>query len=148
GSAAVRSRQVRCSGQLVLSIFREPRFASADFRVAPSNAEACAWLHRTPDWPDRRLAIWGEAGCGKTHLLHIWAERIGAALRPGNELTGVPGLPTAGLAIDDAGAAAEEALLHLLNASLEARQPVLLAARLPPARWSVRLPDLASRLRA
>ena len=49
----------------------------------------------------------------------------------------------------DADAGADEAtLLHLLNATAEARLPVLLAARTPPARWPVRLPDLASRLRA
>jgi chromosomal replication initiation ATPase DnaA len=36
----------------------------------------------------------------------------------------------------------------LLNAAAEARRPVLLAAGTPPARWPVRLPDLASRLRA
>jgi chromosomal replication initiation ATPase DnaA len=57
--------------------------------------------------------------------------------------------PERPLAIDDADAAAdEEALLHLLNAAAEAKQPVLLAGRAPPARWRVGLPDLASRLRA
>ncbi|HET7881984.1 MAG TPA: DnaA/Hda family protein [Acetobacteraceae bacterium] len=139
---------MRCSGQLVLSIFRGPRLASADFRPAPSNEQASAWLRRTVEWPDRRLALWGDAGCGKTHLLHIWAERTGAVLHLGAELAGVPGPLTSGVAVDEADAAGEEALLHLLNAALEARQPVLLAARTPPARWPVRLPDLASRLRA
>ena len=57
--------------------------------------------------------------------------------------------PAGGVALDDADAMAEEpALLHLLNAAREAGLPVLLAARTPPARWPVRLPDLASRLRA
>ena len=63
--------------------FRGPRLAANDFRAAPSNAEAWAWLARTADWPGRRLALWGEAGRGKTHLLHIWAERTGAALLSG-----------------------------------------------------------------
>jgi len=139
---------VRRSGQLVLSIFREPRFASAEFCAASSNAEARAWLRRTAAWPDGRLALWGEAGCGKSHLLHLWAERTGAALYLGAQLTGVPGLPASSVAVDDADVAADQALLHLLNTALEAGQPVLLAARLPPARWPVRLPDLASRLRA
>ena len=68
---------------------------------------------------------------------------------PAPSLTGLPELPAAGVALDDADAVADErALLHLLNAAGEAGVPVLLAARLPPSRWSARLPDLASRLRA
>jgi chromosomal replication initiation ATPase DnaA len=140
---------VRKSGQLTLSIFSEPRFATADFRPAPSNADACTWLRRTAEWPNHRLALWGEAGRGKTHLLHIWAERTGAELRTGAILAGLPDIPRIGIAIDNAdGIADEHALLHLLNAAGEAGLPVLLAARLPPARWAAHLPDLASRLRA
>lgn len=107
------------------------------------------WLSRTAEWPDHRLALWGEAGCGKTHLLHIWAQRSGRLLSNGAGLPDSGGLPPAGVALDDASSAADErAFLHLLNAAGEAGRPVLLAARAPPARWPVRLPDLASRLRA
>ena len=68
---------------------------------------------------------------------------------PAPALHGLPELPAAGVALDDADAVADErALLHLLNAAGEAGLPVLLAARAPPARWAARLPDLASRLRA
>jgi chromosomal replication initiation ATPase DnaA len=140
---------VRLSGQLNLSIFRAPRFAEGDFRHAASNADAWAWLRRTPEWPNRRLALWGEAGCGKTHLLHIWARRTGAVVRAAGALSGLPDIPPHGFALDEADAVGDErTLLHLLNASGEAGLPVLLAARAPPARWAVRLPDLASRLRA
>ena len=105
---------------------------------------------RTADWPNHRLALWGEAGCGKTHLLHIWAARTGAALWAGPALRGLPELPAAnGIAIDAADAVEDEtALFHLLNAAGEAGLPVLLAGRTPPSRWTIRLPDLASRLRA
>ncbi len=50
--------------------------------------------------------------------------------------------------MDDADAAPERPLLHLLNAAGEAGLPVLLAGRAAPARWNAVLPDLASRLRA
>ncbi len=61
----------------------------------------------------------------------------------------LPELPAAGIALDDADAIADEtALFHLLNAAGEAGLPLLLASRAPPSRWAVRLPDLASRLRA
>jgi chromosomal replication initiation ATPase DnaA len=140
---------VRTARQPPLPIFRGPRFAAVDFREAPSNAAACAWMRRTADWPDRRLAIWGESGCGKTHLLHIWAARSGAVLWSGTALAALPELPAAGIALDDADAVTDEtALLHLLNTAGEAGLPILLASPAPPSRWPVRLPDLASRLRA
>jgi chromosomal replication initiation ATPase DnaA len=132
--------------QLPLPFAHRPDYDPADFLPAPSNAEALAWLERTAEWPARRLALWGEAGCGKTHLLHLWARREGAVLL---DTSGLRGPPTVPVAIDDADRVAdEEALLHLLNAAAEAGLPVLLAGRAPPARWRVRLPDLASRLRA
>jgi chromosomal replication initiation ATPase DnaA len=136
--------------QLPLPFQHRPAYAAADFLQAASNEAALAWLERTADWPDRRLALWGEPGCGKTHLLRLWAGRRGAPLLEAPALQGLPTLPAAsGVALDDADTMAQEpALLHLLNAACEARLPVLLAARSPPARWAVRLPDLASRLRA
>ncbi len=140
---------MRMPDQLVLPIFPGPRFREADFCSAASNADACAWLRRTAEWPNHRLAIWGETGCGKTHLLHIWAERTGARFLAGTEVSGLREIPASGLVLDDADAFGDEkALLHLLNSADEARCPVLLAARIPPARWAVGLPDLASRLRA
>ncbi|HEY2621685.1 MAG TPA: hypothetical protein VGI78_30415, partial [Acetobacteraceae bacterium] len=78
-----------------------------------------------------------------------WAARARAEVWTAPSLPGPLELPAAGLALDDADAVGDEtALLHLLNAASEARLPVLLAARAPPSRWIVRLPDLASRLRA
>jgi chromosomal replication initiation ATPase DnaA len=135
--------------QLAFSFPYHPDYAGDAFIEAPCNAAALAWLDRTPEWPDGRLALWGEAGCGKTHLLHRWAKQVEAAWLHGSALHGLPDAPTGPLAIDDADAAAEEiALFHLLNAAAEAGMPVLLTGREAPARWPVRLPDLASRLRA
>jgi chromosomal replication initiation ATPase DnaA len=132
--------------QLPLPFTHSPEYVVVDFQAAPSNAEALAWLDRTADWPQHRLALWGPGGCGKTHLLHLWAARASAVLLSGPTLRlAAPELP---LAIDDADAAPERMLLHTLNAAAEAALPVLLAGRDPPARWPVRLPDLASRLRA
>lgn len=135
--------------QLALPFSHTAQYDAADFLADASNAEALAWLARTPDWPGGRLAIWGDEGRGKTHLLHAWAEQEHAALLPGATLRGLVPLPrSGGIAVDDADIAAEEPLLHLLNAAAEARLPVLLAGRAAPARWPTELPDLASRLRA
>jgi chromosomal replication initiation ATPase DnaA len=135
--------------QLPLPFAHTPQHAAADFLPAPSNAAALAWLDRTADWPQGRLALWGAEGSGKTHLLHLWAARTGGTLLPGPALPrGGEAAPGGPLAIDDADTASERPLLHLLNAAAEAQLPVLLAGRTPPARWPTALPDLASRLRA
>ena len=142
--------------QLALPFRHSPHYAAEDVLAAPFNAHALAWLGRTPSWPGGRLAVWGGAGCGKTHLLHVWARRTRAVLLKGPLLRGPDGLPPdwplrpgGPVAVDDADEAAEEgALLHLLNDAAEGGRPVLLAGREPPARWPARLPDLGSRLRA
>lgn len=142
--------------QLGLPFRHEASYLEADFVAALANAKARAWLAQP--WPEGRLALWGEEGTGKTHLLHAWAGRVGAAVLYGPELRHWHAEARArvapwALAVDDAdlvtgGAADEAALLHLLNAAAEQGRPVLLAGREPPARWAVALPDLASRLRA
>ncbi len=133
--------------QLALPFTEQEDYAEDDFCAAPSNALALRWLERPGDWTGGRLVLWGEPGCGKTHLLNIWARRHGAALIRGDRF--LPVGPAGLLAVDDADLVTDEAgLLHLLNAAAEAGQPVLLAARLPPARQTLRLADLASRLRA
>ncbi len=132
--------------QLALPFAHVPSHAAADFLPAESNAAALAWLADDARWPQRRLVLFGPAGAGKTHLLHVWAARTGARVLAGPALAGLP--PPGAAAVDDADLAPAEPLLHLLNANAEAGQPTLLAARTPPARWTVALPDLASRLRA
>ncbi len=133
--------------QLALPFVHAPRLSEADFLPNAANGPALAWLARDADWPGGRLALWGGPGSGKTHLLHIWATRAGASLMTGPMLR--QDWPCGPLAIDDADLAPSDlSLLHALNAAQEARHPVLLAARTPPARWPTRLPDLASRLRA
>ncbi len=135
------------TAQLPLPFEHTASYDPAAFLPDASNAAALAWLDAA--WPGNRLAIWGAPGSGKTHLLHVWADRSGAALLPGEALRGLLRLPDAGgLALDDAAQASERPLLHLLNAAAEAGLPVLLAARAAPARWPTALPDLASRLRA
>jgi chromosomal replication initiation ATPase DnaA len=134
--------------QLALPFDEAPGFAAADFVDGPSNELARKWLGKPDYWTNGRLVLWGDAGCGKSHLLHIWATAHGAAVYEGLTLRGLPGLLDGPVAVDDADAAPDEAaLLHLLNGAAEAGRPVLLTARLPPARQDFALADLASRLR-
>ena len=138
--------------QLVLDLAARPALGRSDFFVSPANALALAQIDAWPAWPGRRLAVAGPEGSGKTHLAHVWAARsqgrlIGAEELPGLDLAAVP--EDAAFAVEDAdglfGAAAEEMLFHLCN-HLAARGSLLVTGREPPARWPLRLPDLASRL--
>ncbi|MCE2566039.1 chromosomal replication initiator DnaA [Komagataeibacter sp. FNDCF1] len=146
-------------GQLVLPFTHTPRFAAGDFVFAPSNAAARSWLLGPTPWPDRRLALWGPAGTGKTHMLEIWARMHDALLLHGATLSHarvtalfaarVGRTPVMAMALDGADMCGDErALLHLLNTAREQGMALLLGGRTPPARWPVVLPDLASRLRA
>ncbi|HZH46093.1 MAG TPA: chromosomal replication initiator DnaA, partial [Roseococcus sp.] len=110
---------------------------------------ALRWLAAPHAWPQGRLVLCGPTGTGKTHLLHVMAQRHGWTLLQGPALRGWPAIPRLGAAVDEADLPGEEAaLLHLMNACAEARLPLLLAAPAPPARWRIHLPDLRSRLAA
>lgn len=125
-------------------------YAPEHFCPGAANSAALAWLEAPAAWPGLRLAVHGEPGTGKTHLLHLFAARHGAALLPASAIRRLTPPPDACcLAIDDADMVGDaQALLHLLNAAAERRQPVLLSGQTPPAHWSFTLPDLVSRLRA
>ena len=134
------------SAQLAFAFRPQPVPPSTELLPNAAQEEAQCWLGRTTAWPLRRLALWGAAGVGKSHLLPAWAEGVG-----GTVLRGPPeaGWPRGPLALDGLDAVRDElSLLYLLNAASEARQPLLLASSRAPGRLPIRLPDLASRLRA
>jgi chromosomal replication initiation ATPase DnaA len=138
--------------QLTFQLAGGAAFGRSDFFVTGSNAAALAWLDQWPDRPASALVLHGPQGSGKTHLVHLWCARVSADLVSGKGLdTGLPHLLGRGdgpIAVDDADRAGEAALLHLFNAYREGGGSLLLAARMSPGAWQVRLPDLDSRLRA
>ena len=134
--------------QLLLPFAHAPGYDSRDFLPAESNRDALAWLDT--GWPDQRIALFGPGGCGKSHLVHIWAERVAAKILTGPALHDLDAIPESGaVALDDADTVAPEPLLlHFLNTARDRGLTVLLSGRTAPAQWPVRLPDLSSRLRA
>jgi chromosomal replication initiation ATPase DnaA len=139
--------------QLTFDLPRRIALSRADFLVSDSNAAAVGWIDRWPDWPSRVLALHGQGGSGKTHLVHVWCSQAAAVIVPGETLSdeAVARLVSERrhrIAIDEADRACEHALLHLYNFCMETRGGLLVTARQPPASWSAALPDLDSRLRA
>jgi DnaA regulatory inactivator Hda len=142
--------------QLALDLQFRPALGRSDFVVSDSNRDAVAWLDRWPDWPGAVLAIHGPAGCGKTHLAHVWQTRsqarfvakIDAADLTANAAVILDGLDEDGQAGPVLDATQQVALFHFLNRLRELQGSLLLLSREAPARWQVSLPDLGSRLAA
>jgi chromosomal replication initiation ATPase DnaA len=122
-----------------------------DFFVSESNADAHAMIAGGLRWPEGKLALVGPEGSGKTHLVRIWQGLSGAERRPARDLTEALPPPGAAVAVEDVEALpreAETALFHLHNHVLATGGRLLLTSDRPPARWGIRLPDLASRMQA
>jgi chromosomal replication initiation ATPase DnaA len=139
--------------QLPLALGFSEKFGREDFLPGPSNAAALALIERWPDWPARTVALVGPEGSGKSHLAAIWAKTAGARSIAGHAIapaTVPTALATGALVIEDLreGACDDAALFHLLNLAREQGDFVLITARSAPSAWTIRLRDLASRLRA
>lgn len=136
--------------QLPLPLSAAPSSARADLVADASNAAALSWVDNPGTWPLGRLALFGPEGVGKTHILRATAAERSWRWLEGASLDAAVALaePAPGMVLDDADQAPEDALFHLINRCAEAGAKLLFASRASPARWPVRLPDLASRLRA
>ena len=139
--------------QMSIDLPRLEAQGRADFMVSGANRTALALIDRWPDWPERRMALTGPAGSGKSHLASVWAEEAGARRIDAANLRAedAPHLAEAPLVVEDAdrrlgGAESERALFHLWNACAGRGNGLLLTGRLMPSAWPVALPDLRSRL--
>lgn len=127
-------------------------FEAEDYLVTASNQAAVDRIDRWPDWTGSHCTIfYGAAGCGKTHLSHVWqhksaARRIGTAQINFQDISG-------NLIIEDIdpiseNPEAQETLFHLYNRQKEKGGFLMLTARRHPKYWQLGLPDLASRMLA
>ena len=134
--------------QLTLNLDHRPAMEREDFLVSPANAEAEEWVDRWPEWPGSAIVIVGPAGSGKSHLGHVWRKRSQAAF-VGPDATPDPAATPKNVFVDDVDSQNRDAFIfHLYNAVSRDGGHALLTTRTPPARWTGRLPDLASRLAA
>lgn len=138
--------------QLVLDLPHRPALGREDFLVADCNESAVAWIDRWPDWNGGALALYGAAGCGKSHLAEVWRAKSGGVLINAADLVrdAVPEIAAAGtVTLDHADKAADPvAFLHLVNLLRQDGGYLLCLSCQPPGHWPMPLADLRSRLAA
>lgn len=141
------------SEQLVFDLPHRPALGADDFLVSACNEAAVEVIDAWPDWPQPVQLIEGPGGCGKSHLANVWRQKADAELWESASLSKPrvsrmsPGSAVILEDLDDSDFD-ELSLFHLMNLSKQNGISLLLTARVPPARWDIRLPDLISRLRA
>ena len=136
--------------QMRLPLQRDLPEGAEGFVVSDCNRAAVDAL---ADWPNLiggAMAICGPAGCGKSRLAQIWAERVGAMALHGAEASLIDPLEIEGrpILLDRARDIDDETLFHLINLAQAPGGALLLVARSAPSSWTVALPDLRSRLDA
>lgn len=108
----------------------DPVFSFENFVEGQSNFVALKSVRAYPDWPAPIFIVFGPKGCGKTHLGTAWKSENPKVVFQ-----------------DDCLRMSEDELFAVTNAALNGDTPgLLLAAREHPDLWSVKLPDLRSRL--
>lgn len=140
------------SEQLTFDLPKHRALGLDDFMVSPANQDALDQIMEWQDWSIGKLLLTGPQGCGKTHLASVWAEKTGAVFCSRADLLAFqPDALPAAVVIDDCDGLVgppeiDRALFHLFNATKDAQIPVLFTAINPSSRWTVGLPDLASRM--
>lgn len=130
-----------------------------DFMVAPCNSEAFNMVDSWPNWLTHGLIIYGSKGCGKSHLAHLFADKVRIfADRP----VQISLIDAARINMRNVNRISEEnpsivvenltpkvnseALFHLFNIYNTEGRYMLLTAETAPSRMRFALKDLQSRL--
>lgn len=139
------------SAQLAFDYPASVSLGGADFFVSDANRQAWTLVTAPDTWPEGKLALSGPQGSGKTHLARVFAARTGAAVLQAADLPADLAPPGPVVVIEDMERlppASQAAVFHLHNHLRATGGHLLVTAAMAPARWSLTLPDLASRMQA
>ena len=116
--------------QIALPLDWPERGEERDYIISTSNRAIVRHFDHWALWPVMATVLVGPRKSGRSLLGRIVAQR------------------TRGELVDDAQDADEEALFHAWNRASERRRPLIVIADAPPPAWTIRLPDLRSRIAA
>lgn len=116
--------------QIALPFDWPPDPRDDEFLVSDSNARAVQLLEHWSTWPVMAVVLTGPRKSGRSLLARIFAAKSGGEI------------------IDDAERQSESAIFHAWNRAQETRHPLVVVADAAPPEWSIKLPDLRSRLNA
>jgi chromosomal replication initiation ATPase DnaA len=116
--------------QIALPFDWPPDPRDDEFLVSDSNARAVQMLEHWSTWPVMAVVLTGPRKSGRSLLARIFAAKSGGEI------------------IDDAERQSETAIFHAWNRAQETRHPLVVVADATPPEWSIKLPDLRSRLTA
>lgn len=147
------------SQQYLLKFSPHTYLGEEDFFVTGCNELAYKTIKLWPYWQHFALCIYGPKSCGKSHLAHIWMNRVQKSL---SKPTDIPIIQAQNINMKNFNRLAntynylvienlenltnEEALFHLYNAYNVSNRFILLTSELPIAKLNIKLPDLRSRL--
>ena len=137
--------------QLPLNLPQRQAYGREDFLVTQSNEAAVALIDDWPNWPTYGAMIIGPAGSGKSHLVEVWRQKTGAQIFTASMLTidlAATLFDNQTLALEIKGPFDERAVFHLLNLARQEHGHILITSPASLQDWSVKIPDLLSRLQA
>ena len=135
------------------------QYLKQDFMISSCNRNAYKAIEMWPDWSFFSMLIYGPKGCGKTHLAHIFADRVctqskkifnvqimeAAEIKTNKVLRIFRESPC--LIVENISSRInEEAFFHLFNVYQTGGGSILFTSQEPFARLGLKLPDLSSRL--
>lgn len=118
------------SRQITLPFDWKSASDESDFILSDANADAVRHLEHWALWPVRASLLVGPPKSGRSHLARMFTHW------------------SHGTVIDDAESVDEQEIFHAWNAAHSSGKPLLIVADAAPPTWDIKLPDLASRLKA
>ncbi len=147
--------------QHILTFPHDDSYNEADFLVTSANNEAWEFVQSKQSdgeiLPTELMAIYGDAGTGKTHLAHVFASKHNAKFIAKENIGSLSSSELLGAGdvwiIEDIdkinpSKTIEIGLFHLLNEIKSRRGKILITSKLHPTKISFSLPDLKSRISA
>lgn len=126
----------------------------SDFVVSDCNRYSFEWLEK---WPfkiqDNFVCLVGEKGAGKTHMAHIWADRLGAEIIKSSDILDkwydIASIENQQkyFVLDDADELNDDILLfYIYNTIKEKNAYLLMTAKNYPNKWNLKFEDIKSRI--